>query len=276
MEYVAIAEKLTPEEIATVNARGTNIFRSRINWASTYLVQAKALARPERGYIEITDRGRQLLVDYPGGFDEKVLRDFPEWKDAWSGKYSDEYVERHKEKTITDSSPTETIENTIDELEEIVANDLVQRVRGMSPKFLELVVLQLLQKMGYGDDSTGIQHLGGPGDEGVDGVINQDSLGLQRIYVQAKRYKEGNTIGRPDIQKFVGALTGLGANGGVFITTSDFSADARDYADKTLPTTRIVLIDGSTLGHLMVRHGIGVQVRRSYQLVDVDEDFFEE
>jgi restriction system protein len=276
MENVAEAENLTPEEIETVNARGTNIFRSRINWASTYLVQAKALTRPERGYLEITDRGRQLLIDHPQGFDEKVLKDFPEWKDAWSGKYADEYVDRSEEKSISDSSPTETIESTIDELESLVANDLVQRVRAMSPKFLELVVLQLLQKMGYGDDSSAIQHLGGPGDEGVDGVINQDSLGLQRIYIQAKRYKEGNTIGRPDIQKFVGALTGLGANGGVFITTSDFSSDARDYADKTLPNTRIVLIDGSTLGHLMVRHGIGVQVRRTYQLVDVNEDFFDE
>ena len=129
--------------------------------------------------------------------------------------------------------------------------------------------------MGYGASDSDIEHVGGPGDEGVDGVIHQDTLGLQRIYVQAKRYKAENTIGRPDIQKFVGALAGLGANGGVFITTSTFSADARDYADKNL-SSRVILIDGNEFGRLMVRHGIGVQKRRTYSVVDIDEDYFED
>jgi restriction system protein len=129
--------------------------------------------------------------------------------------------------------------------------------------------------MGYGASETDIEHVGGPGDEGVDGVIHQDALGLQRIYVQAKRYKAENTIGRPDIQKFVGALSGLGANGGVFITTSSFTAEAREYASKNL-SARIVLIDGNEFGQLMVRHGIGVQKRRTYSIVDIDEDYFED
>ena len=145
----------------------------------------------------------------------------------------------------------------------------------MRAKFLELVVLKLLRAMGYGDSETSIEHLGGPGDEGVDGVINQDSLGLQRIYVQAKRYKAENTIGRPDLQKFVGALSGLGANGGVFITTSSFSNEAKEYAIKNI-SQRIILIDGQELGKLMVRYGIGVQPKNSYQVVDIDEDFFDE
>lgn len=129
--------------------------------------------------------------------------------------------------------------------------------------------------MGYGASDTDIEHVGGPGDEGVDGVIHQDTLGLQRIYVQAKRYKADSTIGRPDIQKFVGALSGLGANGGVFITTSTFSSDAREYANKNL-SARIILIDGNEFGQLMVKHGIGVQKRRTYSIVDIDEDYFED
>jgi restriction system protein len=129
--------------------------------------------------------------------------------------------------------------------------------------------------MGYGDSETSIEHLGGPGDEGVDGVINQDSLGLQRIYVQAKRYKAENTIGRPDLQKFVGALSGKVSIGGVFITTSSFSNEAKEYAN-TNNSQRIILIDGQELGKLMVRYGIGVQLKNSYQVVDIDEDFFEE
>jgi restriction system protein len=129
--------------------------------------------------------------------------------------------------------------------------------------------------MGYGASDTDIEHVGGPGDEGVDGVIHQDTLGLQRIYVQAKRYKADSTIGRPDIQKFVGALSGLGANGGVFITTSTFSSEAREYANKNL-SARIILIDGIEFGQLMVKHGIGVQKRRTYSIVDIDEDYFED
>jgi restriction system protein len=172
-------------------------------------------------------------------------------------------------------TPQERIDSAFEEIETALAAEIVQRVRNLSPKFLEIVVLELLHAMGYGASEAGIQHVGGPGDEGIDGVIHQDTLGLQRIYVQAKRYKTENTIGRPDIQKFVGALAGQGANGGVFITTSNFSTDAIDYANKNL-SARIVLIDGADFGRLMVRHGIGVQKQRTYSIVDIDEDYFED
>lgn len=276
MDAVALAEKLTPEELASKTAKGTSIFRSRVHWAQAFLAQAGAISRPQRGYLEITERGMKLLNENPQGFKAKKFHEFEDYANAWGGRnhvgeQSNEVIE------IPDSevTPQERIESAVSEIENALAADIVQRVQNLSPKFLELVVLELLRAMGYGASESSIEHVGGPGDEGVDGVIHQDTLGLQRIYVQAKRYKAENSIGRPDIQKFVGALAGQGANGGVFITTSSFSADAKDYASKNL-NARVVLIDGAEFGLLMVRHGIGVQKRKTFSIVDIDEDYFED
>jgi restriction system protein len=276
MEDVAKVEKLTPEELEQKTAKGTNIFRSRVHWSQAFLAQAGAVTRPQRGYLEITERGLKLLEENPQGFTAKKFDEFPDYANAWSAR-SHEGDDSIQDVAAPESNvtPQERIERAVGELETAIATDIVQRVRNLSPKFLELVILELLHAMGYGASETDIEHVGGPGDEGVDGVIHQDALGLQRIYVQAKRYKAENTIGRPDIQKFVGALSGLGANGGVFITTSSFTAEAREYASKNL-SARIVLIDGNEFGQLMVRHGIGVQKRRTYSIVDIDEDYFED
>ena len=276
MDDVARTEKLTAEEVNRKSPKGTGIFRSRVHWSQAFLAQAGAVVRPQRGYLEITERGIKLLEDNPSGFTKEKFNDFPDYADAWGGRRKELNSDGNGENiNISTQTPLESIESAINELERTISTDIVQRVQSMSPKFLELVVLKLLRAMGYGDSETSIEHLGGPGDEGVDGVINQDSLGLQRIYVQAKRYKSENTIGRPDLQKFVGALSGLGANGGVFITTSSFSTEAREYANKNI-SQRIILIDGQELGRLMVRYGIGVQSKNSYQVVDIDEDFFDE
>ena len=276
MEHVAKLEKLSPEELAQKTQNGTNIFRSRVHWAQTFLAQAGAVSRPQRGYLEITDRGLKLLAENPQGFKAKKFDEFPDYANAWSGRYSaDGQTNSVADTPDSEVTPQERIESAVSEIESALAADIVQRVRNLSPKFLEVVVLKLLHTMGYGASESLIEHVGGPGDEGVDGVIHQDSLGLQRIYVQAKRYKAENTIGRPDIQKFVGALAGQGANGGVFITTSSFSADAKDYASKNL-NSRVVLIDGAEFGLLMVRHGIGVQKRKTFSIVDIDEDYFED
>lgn len=276
MEAIANQEGLTSAELAETTPKGTNIFRSRVHWAQTFLAQAGALSRPERGYFEITERGKQLLAEYPSGFKTKRLKEFEDWKFAWNGRYNPENESHETMSSDSSESPLEQIEAGVQQLEHAVSSEIVQRIQNLSPKFLELVVLELLHAMGYGDSTRDIEHLGGPGDEGVDGVIKQDALGLQRMYVQAKRYKSENTIGRPEIQKFVGALTGLGANGGVFITTSSFSTDAREYAHKSQLSPRIILIDGLELGQLMVKHGIGVQEIRSYKIVEIDEDYFEE
>ena len=276
MEDVAKVENLTPEELEQKTAKGTNIFRSRVHWSQAFLAQAGAVTRPQRGYLEITERGLKLLEENPQGFTAKKFDEFPDYANAWSAR-SHEGADSVQSVASPESNitPQERIELAVGELETALATDIVQRVRSLSPKFLELVILELLHAMGYGASETDIEHVGGPGDEGVDGVIHQDALGLQRIYVQAKRYKAENTIGRPDLQKFVGALSGLGANGGVFITTSSFTAEAREYANKNL-SARIVLIDGNEFGQLMVRHGIGVQKRRTYSIVDIDEDYFED
>lgn len=271
---VAKEAGLTAEEIALTNSRGTSIYGSRIHWAGAFLVQAGAIVRPERGYMEITDRGRKLLQENPNGFKRDVLMQFREYQ---------EFIERRGTRSrgndespddvLSAGSPQEQIEQAIDDLESTVSAELVSRVHQMPPIFLERTVLKLLRAMGYGDDDDSLQHVGGPGDEGVDGVINQDLLGLQRIYVQAKRYAADKSVGRPSVQSFVGALAGQGANSGIFITTSTFSQDAKDYVQRHM-AARIVLIDGVQLGQLMVRHGIGVQSRRSYQVMEIDEDFF--
>jgi restriction system protein len=276
MDDVAKAERISPEDLALKTSKGTNIFRSRVDWSHSYLAQAGAVTRPQRGYLEITERGLKLLEENPEGFKVKKFNEFEDYVNAWRGR-SDRQDNTVGSTDIAESeiTPLERIESAVSEIENALASEIVQRVRELSPKFLELVILELLHAMGYGASESDIEHVGGPGDEGVDGVIHQDPLGLQRIYVQAKRYKAENTIGRPDIQKFVGALAGLGANGGVFITTSTFSADARDYASKNL-NSRVVLIDGSEFGLLMVRHGIGVQKQKTFLVVDIDEDYFED
>jgi restriction system protein len=276
MDYVAKIEKLSSEDLALKTPRGTSIFRSRVHWAQTFLAQAGAVSRPQRGYLEITERGLKLLDENPLGFKAKKFREFPDYAEAWGrGNADDEENDEIVSPSDSEVTPQERIESAVSEIENALASEIVQRVRNLSPKFLEVVVLELLHAMGYGASESSIEHVGGPGDEGVDGIIHQDSLGLQRIYVQAKRYKAENSIGRPDIQKFVGALAGQGANGGVFITTSSFSADAKDYASKNL-NARVVLIDGAEFGLLMVRHGIGVQKRKTFSIVDIDEDYFED
>ena len=276
MDDVARAEKLTAEEVTRKSPKGTGIFRSRVHWSQAFLAQAGAVSRPQRGYLEITERGLKLLEENPQGFKKNKFNEFPDYANAWGGRRSNEELSgRLIDSPESEITPQERIDSAFEEIETALAAEIVQRVRNLSPKFLEIVVLELLHAMGYGASEAGIQHVGGPGDEGIDGVIHQDTLGLQRIYVQAKRYKTENTIGRPDIQKFVGALAGQGANGGVFITTSNFSTDAIDYANKNL-SARIVLIDGADFGRLMVRHGIGVQKQRTYSIVDIDEDYFED
>jgi len=277
MEDVAKTEKLTPDELAQKTPKGTSYtFRSRVHWAQAFLAQAGAVTRPQRGHLEITERGVKLLEDNPQGFKAKKFGEFPDYANAWGGRHGEDGISVETPGTPqSEVTPQERVESAVKEIEKALATDILQRVRNLSPKFLEVVILELLHKMGYGESETAIEHVGGPGDEGIDGIIHQDTLGLQRIYVQAKRYKLENTIGRGDIQKFVGALAGQGANGGVFITTSSFSAEAKDYASKNL-NARVVLIDGAEFGDLMVRYGIGVQKRKTFSIVDIDEDYFED
>jgi restriction system protein len=274
-EEIGKLEKLTQDEINRTSEKGTNIFSSRIHWSLQYLYQSGALDRPSKATYAINDFGLNLLKQYPGGIKPEVLEVTEGYK-RWGVRTETSQSEKPKlSSAISGETPTENIESAIQQLEDSLAHELITRIMQATPKFLEEIILVLLGKMGYGDGNDSLEHLGGPGDEGLDGVINQDRLGLQKIYIQAKRYKQGSNIGRPEVQKFMGALQGQGASGGVFITTSEFSRDAEEYVAKNM-IPRIILIDGFELGRLLVKHEVGVVSLRSYKVLEIDENLFDE
>lgn len=255
---------------------GGRQYDGRIHWAVTYLNQAKALSRVGRGVIQISPRGLELLTEGPEHLDVKYLMQFPEFQDFYErarasqkGSRSRSEAKRPEVETV---DPLEQISAAVEEIDAATAAELVERIKAQTPDLLERLILELMLAMGYGSIVGKAEHLGGSGDEGFDGVVHQDALGLERVYLQAKRYTE-NTVGRPAIQAFAGALQGAGASRGVFITTSKFSAEAREFAAR-IPA-RVVLIDGPELGRLLVRYRVGVQVKQSFDVVEVDEDFFE-
>lgn len=269
---------LTPDERLETNPGGSNRSKSRVHWALEFLCQSGAVKRPSRGYAEITDLGRDLMNQYPDGVTLQVLKQtdgYRDWKArSKSGKLAggDASPAIHVSDDDDTSTPLEKIESAIGSIEASIASQLLERLREEDPAFLEKIVLRLLHAMGYGNSHDDLKHLGGSGDGGVDGVIRQDKLGLDEIYVQAKRYSSGS-IGRPDLQSFVGALTGKHATRGVFITTSSFTKDAREFA-KAIPNFRVVLIDGEELVKLMIFHKVGVRIESTVELVGIDENFF--
>jgi len=272
-DAVAQLVGVTPQDRQQRGASGSRIYGGRVHWAITYLSQAGCVTRVSRGKVQITDRGTALLESEPGRITALALRQFSEFV---------EFIGRARGAASLDAAgepasvelvdPEEQISEAIREIETAVAAELVERIKAQPASFLERIILDLMLRMNYGATLDSGEHLGGPGDEGFDGVIYQDALGLERVFLQAKRYADA-TVGRPAVQAFAGALQGAGANRGVFITTSRFSADAREFADR-LPA-RVVLIDGVELGRLLVKYRVGTQVKGSYDVVAIDEDFFE-
>ena len=252
------------------------VFSNRVAWTVTHLAQAGLLERLSRGVTCITSRGRTTLGQHAERVDMSVLKGFPEYIEFRSrarqrkGKGP---ASAESSVSTEELSPREAISDAIENAHSGVASDLLARIVKQPPVFLEQLVLKLLTKMGYGGlEATG-EHLGGPGDAGLDGLIRLDSLGLDVVYVQAKRYTDQH-VGRPEIQAFVGALHGAQATRGVFITTSRFTPTARDYADRV--NARIVLIDGPELAALMIDHDCGVVTEESFVLKRIDENFFDE
>jgi restriction system protein len=250
---------------------------NRIAWALTHLAQAGLLTRPARGVTEITSRGHEVLQGYPDRVDIRILKSFPEYVDfrtrtrvRRSATTPDDEV---ADTNVEALAPREAIEELIDAAHSAVAAELLARVVSQPPEFLEHLVLRLLVAMGYGGLERMTEHIGGPGDRGLDGLVRLDLLGLDVVYVQAKRYND-RPVGRPDIQAFVGALHGAQASRGIFITTSRFSSDAKDYADRV--NARLILIDGPELATLMIEHGCGVVTEETYTLKQIDENFFSE
>ncbi len=249
-------------------------YTNRIAWAITHMAQARLLDRPRRGLTQITDRGRQVLASHSQRVDMSVLTQFEEYREFRKRSHPDKNEAEPTAPPVTDTAPPrEAIEDVLREAHSALATDLLARVLKQPPQFLEDLVLKLLVRMGYGGLEQASEHLGGIGDRGLDGLIRQDPLGLDVVYVQAKRYTD-QSVGRPDIQAFVGALHGAQATRGIFVTTSGFTRDARDYADRV--NARLVLIDGLRLAELMIEHNCGITVQETFVLKQIDENFFDE
>ena len=241
-------------------------FNNRIAWAKIYLERAGLLAKTRRGHFKITDAGCTVLLNPPERIDITFLKQFPGF-DEFRTKTPDVA----SEDTVTAKTPEETLQFAYETIRNSLAAELIALVKSATPIFFERLVLDLMLKMGYGGsrDKAGMLTNAGA-DEGIDGIINEDQLGLDVIYLQAKRWE--NTVGRPEIQKFVGALHGRRARKGVFLTTSSFSSDAIEYASKI--DSKVVLIDGITLAQLMIDFNVGVSSSQVYEIKRVDSDYF--
>lgn len=243
----------------------------RIGWARTYLKKAGLISYPRRGYFKITQRGLDVLKENAPKIDVKYLERFPEFVEFKTIRREEEKTAEIEELAYPKQTPDEMLEVGYQTIKRNLAQELLSSVKSSSPKFFEKIVVDLLQRMGYGGPDTG-EVTGGPGDAGVDGVIKEDKLGLDAIYVQAKRWE--GTVGRPEIHKFVGALQGKRARKGIFITTSSFTQEAKEYASSIDP--KVVLIDGEKLAEFMIDYDVGVSEMRTYDIKKVDQDYFSE
>ena len=274
IDQLATEFALTPEERAQMLPSGTApVFNNRVAWARTYLKQAGLLGAPRRGSFRITAAGRKLLAKKPRVITAKLLEEYPSFRDFQArGKVEGE-PSTLVAQTVA-STPEDRLEAAHQELQAAVESELLDLMKAATPAFFERLVLELLVRMGYGGSrEEAAKAVGQTGDGGIDGIIVQDRLGLDVIYVQAKRW-DSAVIGRPEIQRFAGALQGQRARKGVFLTTSTFSKDARNYA--TSIDSRIILIDGKRLTELMVEFNVGVTRGAIYEVKRVDSDFFAE
>lgn len=271
VETLAESHQLTEEELNTLLPSGSQaVFDNRVGWAKTYLKQAGLLDSKRRGYFHITDLGRELLRKGPSKIDVKLLKQYPEFRKFQRRKRSKTAKKKAPPETQTDT-PDDLLASAYQELRTDLELRLLQQVKDLSPAFFERLVIDLLVKMGYGGSREDAgRAIGRSGDEGIDGIIDEDKLGLDVVYIQAKKWE--NTVGRPEIQKFAGALQGQRARKGVFLTTSTFSREARDYA--SIIDSRIVLIDGERLTRLMVDYNVGVSTVGIYEVKRIDTDYF--
>ena len=277
VEDLADQFNLSTEERNELLPSGSQaVFNNRVGWARSYLKQAGLLASPKRGFFTITQKGKELLATNPSRVDASTLEQYPEFI---------EFKNRKREKGEEDETsllpaseqgssltPEDALASAYNKLRSALESELLIAVKESSPSFFERVVVDLLVKMGYGGNRQDAgRALGKSGDGGIDGIINEDRLGLDVIYIQAKRWE--SVVGRPEIQKFAGALQGQRARKGVFITTSSFTKEAREYA--SVIETKIILIDGEQLSKLMVEHNVGVSTVGQYEVKKLDSDYFD-
>jgi len=265
---------LSPEEKKELLPSESDVkFDNRVRWSAFYLRKAGLLERTGRGKIRITPRGQQVLKTKPARIDVKFLKQFSEFVEFQQGSKKTDSEEVDTADEDSQATPEETLEASYHNLRRTLAEELLDRVKKCPPKFFEKLVVDLLVSMGYGGSRKDAgQAVGQSGDDGIDGIIKEDKLGLDVVYLQAKRWEA--TVGRPVVQAFAGSLEGQRARKGVLITTSQFSQEARDYVSRI--EKKIILIAGEELAQLMIDHGIGVTEVRTYSLRKMDLDYFGE
>lgn len=264
---------LTDEERRELLPSGQQeIFSNRVGWARTYMKKAGLLESPRRGRLKITQRGLDILAQNPPKINVTFLDQFKEFQEFRTLKH-EKTILKEKVEIETETTPEEALENAYQNLRGDLTNDLLQQIKDSPPSLFEKIVVELLVRMGYGGSRKDAgKAIGKSSDEGIDGIIKEDRLGLDIIYIQAKRWE--NTVGRPEIQKFAGALQGQRAKKGIFITTSNFSREAYEYSSKI--DTKIVLIDGEQLTQYMIDNNIGVTPISNYEIKRIDSDYFNE
>lgn len=274
-DELALKFGLTEEEQKELLPSGVApVFYNRTAWAKTYLKKAGLIDSPKQGIVIISKRGLDVLKKKPSSINVKFLKQFSEFVEFQTSKRDDETESETGEEQST-QTPEESLETAYQKIRKSLAAELINKVVELSPAFFEKLVVELLVKMGYGGSIKDAgKAMGKSGDEGIDGTIKEDKLGLDIIYIQAKRWKQGNVVGRPELQKFVGALAGQGAKKGIFITTSNFTKEAIDYTPRN--ETKIVLIDGHQLAQLMIDYNLGCTPQQTYEVKKLDSDYFGE
>ena len=273
-ENVFKLKGITDADRAVLIPAGTQrLIDNRIGWTRTYLKKAGLVATVSRGVIQLTDEGQKLLKNMPDVLDDNYLCKYESFR---TFKHPvDVPADVKSDVEVGCETPQDILDRAHKEITKALAEDLLTEIMDKTPEFFERLVVALLQKMGYGGavEDSGLV-VGQTGDEGIDGIIKEDKLGFNMIYIQAKRWDLDKSVGRPEVQKFVGALAGQGASKGLFITTAKFSQQAQDYVKKQ-HTTKVVLVDGLTLAKLMIDYDLGVSTVSVYPIKKLDTDFFE-
>lgn len=276
--HVATSEGLTPEDVRELLPSGSQtVLVNRVAWAMVEVSHAGLVEKVRRGVYRLTAKGEQLLAQAPTRIDRKILRRYPDYGEWLTGKSilsasGKAALAPSEDRSVT---PEEELERAVGELRNKLETEVLERVRKAEPVFLERVVVDLLRAMGYGKGDAAMgQVTGRSGDGGIDGKIREDALGLDEVYLQAKRYAADNTVGEGDLRNFAGAIDAAGTTKGVFVTTASFTKAAKAYVEKS--PKRIILIDGEELARLMVEHNIGVRLKMQHKVKRIDEDYFEE
>lgn len=274
--------ELTPEEIGHKLASGGSTIRNRTGWAMTFLTKAGLIEKIAPKTYQATSQAADFLAKHPDRIREADLRTIAGYEEAWAAGSA---KRREKEAAISGredqgkeetSTPHEIISRELDALQADLRGRLLQTIVDQTPVFFEKLVLDVLTRMGYGGSlEDAAKHVGQSGDEGIDGRINQDALGLDQVLVQAKKYRPDRMVDRKEVQAFIGSLSGQGVTKGVFITTSSFVASAHEFVARGL-NTKVVLVDGKMLIDLMLRHGIGLRVAQEFKIHEIDQNYFDE